>query len=161
MTRFVRWFVSLGVAAIVATLIVDAVYPIDMRVAANVSLVGMALGTTVFVLGYGTRSNWRNSRIGPTYLAYKASMALVLWQIVIAVWVSDTWPGRHEVRYVFYSLGAIGTVVWAAVLREAQKRRINDAADAADQDEESLLFDDYRRSDDDRCSEGSSDGGGD
>lgn len=126
MTRFVKWFVAVGIATTALVLIGDIFLPIDMRVAANVSLLGMALGTTVFAVGYGLRSNWWNSRIGPTYLAYKASMAMVLWQIAVAVWITDTWPGRHHVRYAFYSLGAIFTVVWALILRDAQKRRTAD-----------------------------------
>lgn len=121
MKRWVKWFIAGGVITIIATLVADIFLPIDMRVAANVSLVYMAIATTAFAVGYAVRSNWSNSWIGPVYLGYKATMALVLWQIVIAVWASNDWPGRQHTRFVIYSLGVIAAVVWAATLREAQR----------------------------------------
>lgn len=121
MKLWVKWFIGLGIVAIILTLLADIVLPIDMRIAANVSLIYMAVASTAFAIGYAVRSNWRNSRIGPIYLGYKSVMSLVLWQIVIAVWASPDWPGRQHARFIIYSLGAIATAVWWVTLREAQR----------------------------------------
>lgn len=117
-----RWFVGFCTVVIVGVLVADIWAPIDMRVAANVSLVYMAVGASVFAARYALWSHWRASQIGPTYLAFKVAMALVLWQIVFAVWADSDWPGRQHVRFVIYSAGAVAAVVWVGTLMRVQKR---------------------------------------
>jgi hypothetical protein len=121
-----KWFVGFSTAVIAAVLVADIWAEIDMRVAANVSLVYMAVGATVFAGRYALWSHWRASQIGPTYLAFKVAMALVLWQIVFAVWVDTDWPGRQHVRFVIYSAGAVAAVVWVATLMRVQKKARQD-----------------------------------
>lgn len=123
-----RWFVRVSLLVIAVTLFSDIWFDVDMRVAANVAAVPMAVGATVFAVLYGLRSNWRASGIGRAYLAFKVTMAAVLWQIVIAVWVDTDWPGRQHVRYAIYSVGVVMTVVWVVTLIRVQNRARQDRA---------------------------------
>lgn len=121
-----RLFVGISAVVIAAVLVADIWAQIDMRVAANMSLVYMAIGATVFAGRYALWSNWRASQIGSTYLAFKVAMALVLWQIVFAVWVDTDWPGRQHVRFIIYSVGAVAAVVWVGTLMRVQKKARQD-----------------------------------
>lgn len=121
-----RWFVGISAVVITVVLAADIWADIDMRVAANMSLMYMAVGATVFAARYAFWSNWRASQIGPTYLAFKVAMSLVLWQIVVAVWVDADWPGRQHVRFIIYSVGAVAAVVWVATLMRVQKKARRD-----------------------------------
>lgn len=107
------WLYALGAAAISATFLADVWLHIDYRVAADVSLIHMAVLVTVFTGLYWRRSKWRANRVGKVFLAKGVAFSLVLWQIVAAVWVDTDYPYRHHLRFAIYSLGA---VAYAAML---------------------------------------------
>lgn len=114
-----------GILVIIATMVSDLWLPIDYRVAANISLIYVASLTTVFVLLYGIRSNWRSNRIGKTLFAKSVVLPLVLWQIVVSVWWDIDYPFRHQIRFVIYVLGAVAYVTMLVSLwREQQHDRL-------------------------------------
>jgi hypothetical protein len=110
------WLYLIGTIAIVATFVADLWVHIDYRIAANVSLVYMALFVTVFTLLYAIRSNWRVNRIGKVFLAKGIAFSAVLWQIVIALWIDTEYPHRQELRFAIYSLGALAYLAMVVVL---------------------------------------------
>lgn len=116
-----RWFIELCVFLIAGTLLADIWWldSDDYRVAANVSLVYVAVFTTVFTVRYAFWSTWWTSRVGPTYLALKIFMSMVLWQIVVATWWDTDFPGRQEIRFAIYSFGAVAVLAMInALVRE-------------------------------------------
>ncbi|MGQ9348971.1 putative phage holin [Mycolicibacterium gilvum] len=107
-----------------ATFIADIWAPIDYRVAANVSLIYVAALTTIFVLLYGIRSNWRANQVGRTLFAKSVVLPFVLWQIVLATWWDTDFPYRQQVQFIIYSLGAVAYVTMTVLLwREQQSDR--------------------------------------
>ena len=64
-----RWAYVGGIALLGCTFVADIWLPVDYRVAANVSLIYVAALTTIFILLYGLRSNWRANHIGRTLFA--------------------------------------------------------------------------------------------
>jgi hypothetical protein len=115
------WLYALGAAAITATFLADLWLDIDYRVAANVSLFYMAALVTVFTVLYGWRSKWRANRVGKVFLAKGVAFSLVLWQGVAAVWVDDTYPYRHHLRFAIYSLGAVAYAAMVITLWVEQR----------------------------------------
>ena len=111
-----------GVVGIVATLVAGIWWTIDYRVAANVSLVYMVALTTVFAGLYLARSKWWTNRIGRIYLVKSLVLALVLAQIVAAVWWDTDYPFRQHIRFVIYSLGAVVYVPMIVSLLREQRR---------------------------------------
>lgn len=119
-----KWFTGLCVLSIAVVLLADIWWfnSDDYRVAANVSLVYIALLTAVFTARYAFWSQWWRSRVGPTYLALKVIMTVVLWQIVIATWWETDYTGRQQIRFAIYSLGAVAVLAMIRTLVREQRR---------------------------------------
>ena len=126
-----RWAYIGGILLIAATFIADIWAPVDYRVAANVSLIYVAVLTTVFVVRYGVWSNWRANHIGRTLLAKSIVLPVVLWQIVLSVWWDTEFPFRQQIRFVIYSLGAVAYATMVVMLwREQNQDRDEHARDS-------------------------------
>lgn len=123
-----KLFIGLCLALVAATLVADIWWfdTDDFRVAANVSLVHIALLTAVFTARYAFWSQWWTSRVGPTYLTLKIIMTVVLWQIVIATWWDTDFPGRQQIRFAIYSLGAVAVMAMIDKLVREQRRDRNE-----------------------------------
>lgn len=117
-----RWAYIGGILLVAATFAADIWVPIDYRVAANVSLIYVAVLTTIFILLYGIRSKWRTNHIGRTLFAKSIVLPFVLWQIVIATWWDTDFPFRQQIRFVIYSLGAVAYLTMVVMLAREQKR---------------------------------------
>lgn len=122
------WAVTLLAAVVVAA---DVWSEVDYRVAANVSLIVIAVLVTVFTVLYAGRSNWRASRIGRVFLINGTTLSLVLWQAVAAVWAGTDYPGRHHIRFAIYALGAVAyaamvVTLWREQQRDRAQGRIDD-----------------------------------
>lgn len=118
-----RRFVGMCLAGIILVLAADIWWfdSDDYRVAANLSLVYLTVFTAVFTVRYAGWSDWRASRIGPTYLMFKLVMTLVLTQIVASTWWDLNYPYRHQIRFVIYSVGAVFAIpMIAALVREQE-----------------------------------------
>lgn len=123
-----RWIYLVGAAAVAATIISDYWFTIDYEIAANVSLIYIAVLTISFTVLYGWRSRWWTNRIGKVYLAKSIILALVLIQAAMSVWWQDDYPGRQIIRFVIYSLGAVAYVpmlvsLWREQNRDRQRRK--------------------------------------
>ena len=59
-----RWLYLIGLAGIVGTLIADIWYEIDYSVAADVSLIYIAILSAAFAVRYAGWSRWWTNRIG-------------------------------------------------------------------------------------------------
>ena len=110
------WLYLVGIAAIAGTFLADLWMHIDYRVAANVSLVYMAVFVTSFTTLYAARSNWRVNRIGKVFLVKGIAFSAVLWQIVIATWIDTDYPHRQELRFAIYSIGALAYLAMLVML---------------------------------------------
>jgi len=119
-----KWFTGLCAASVGVVLLADIWWldTDDYRVGANVSLIYIALLTSVFTARYAFWSRWWNSRVGPTYLTLKLLMTLVLWQIVVATWWDTDFPGRQQIRFAIYSLGAVAVLAMINTLVREQRR---------------------------------------
>ncbi|SCX06078.1 hypothetical protein [Mycolicibacterium fluoranthenivorans] len=119
-----KWFIRVCVALIGAALLADIWWfePNTFRVAANVSLIAVAVFTTIFTVRYGFWSKWWTSRVGSAYLALKIFMSMLLWQIVLATWWDTDFPGRQEIRFAIYSLGAVSALAMIPKLVSEQRR---------------------------------------
>lgn len=128
-----RWVYFVGVAAIVGTFLADAWFWIDYRIGANVSLIYMAVLVTAFTVLYGVRSRWRGNRIGKVFFTKSVVLAFVLWQIVLATWDTE-FPWRQQLRFVIYTLGAIGYIPMLVTLWREQQRDRERRQQERDQD---------------------------
>ena len=118
-----RWFYLVAGLLMAGTLAADVwVDFIDYRVAANVSLVYIAVAVTGFALLYGIRSNWVANRIGRAFLTKSVVFSVVLWQIVVATWIDVDYPFRQHIRFVIYSFGALAYVHMVVMLWREQQR---------------------------------------
>lgn len=121
-----RWVYVVGVAAVAATIASDIWFTIDYELAANVSLVYIAILGGAFAVLYAARSKWWTNRIGKVYLAASVILALVLAQASLSVWWHDDYTGRQMIRFVIYSLGALAYMPMIFTLwREQQRDRRN------------------------------------
>ena len=102
-----RWAYAAAVALIVVVLALDVWFDIDYRIAANVSLVIVAVFVNVFAVLYWARSRWWANRIGKIYLAKSVVLSLFLSQVVVATWWDTDYPGRQHIRFAIYTLGAV------------------------------------------------------
>ena len=102
-----RWAYAAAVALITVILALDVWFDIDYRLAANVSLVIVAVFVNVFTVLYWARSRWWANRIGKIYLAKSIVLSLFLTQIVVASWWDTDYPGRQHIRFAIYTLGAV------------------------------------------------------
>lgn len=102
-----RWVYLVAILATVGTLLADLWWDVNYRLAANVSLIYIAILTTTFTILYAWRSRWWVNRIGKIYLTKSIVMSLVLVQIVAATWWAADYPGRQHVRFLIYTLGAL------------------------------------------------------
>lgn len=119
-----RWIYLAGMVGVAATIISDIWVDMDYELAANVSLIYIAILTVAFAALYGCRSKWWTNRIGKVYLAKSVILALVLVQAVLSVWWQDDYPGRQVIRFVIYSLGAVVYVpMLVSLWREQQRDR--------------------------------------
>ncbi|MBU8831490.1 putative phage holin [Mycolicibacterium goodii] len=117
-----RWVYLVAVAGIAATLAAGFWYAVDYELAANVSLIYVAVLSTVFAFLYGFRSRWWINRIGKVYLVQSALFSLVLIQVVVATWWDSDYPFRQQIRFVIYSLGAVALMPMILTLRAEQAR---------------------------------------
>ena len=117
-----RWVYIAGILTIVSTLVADIWVDINYRVAANVSLIYIAILATSFAALYGGGSKWWTNRIGRIFLIQTVLLACVLIQACVAVWVSAEYPDRHIFRFIIYSLGAVAYLPMLFSLRREQKR---------------------------------------
>lgn len=126
-----KWFIGASVALIAGVLLSDIWWlePDDFRVAANVCLTGLAVFTNIFTVRYAFWSKWWASRIGPTYLALKILMSMVLNQIVLAIWWDTDFPGRQEVRFAIYGFSWVAVLAMIDKLVREQRRRRDELAD--------------------------------
>lgn len=123
-----RWIYFAGAAGVAATLTADIWWDIDYRLAANISLVYIAVLTVSFAILYGCRSRWWTNRIGKIYLVKSLILALVLIQAAISVWWHMDYPGRDIIRFIIYSSGAVAYVpmlvsLWREQNRDRQRRK--------------------------------------
>ena len=119
-----KQFIIAGTVLVCCALLSDIWWwdPDDFRVAANVSLIAVALFTTVFTVRYAFWSRWWTSRVGPAYLALKIFMSMLLWQIAVATWWDSDFPGRQELRFVIYTAGAVAALAMIPKLMYEQRR---------------------------------------
>lgn len=117
-----RWVYLTGLAMVIGTLIADIWVHIDYRVAANVSLIYIAVLSTAFAILYGVRSKWRTNRIGKVFLVKSALLSAVLIQAAVAVWISTEYPNRHIFRFIIYSAGAVAYIPMLVTLWREQQR---------------------------------------
>ena len=122
-----RWLYLIGLAGIVGTLIADIWYEIDYSVAADVSLIYIAILSAAFAVRYAGWSRWWTNRIGKVYLAKSVILALVLVQAMVSVWWQSDYPGRQIIRFIIYSLGAVVYVPMLVTLWREQRRDRRDA----------------------------------
>jgi len=115
-----RWAYVGGIALLGCTFVADIWLPVDYRVAANVSLIYMAALTTIFILLYGLRSNWRANHIGRTLFAKSVVLPFVLWYNVLATWWDTDFPFRQQIRFAIYSLGAVAYLTMVVMLWREQ-----------------------------------------
>lgn len=119
-----RWAYLTAIVGIIATLIADIWVDVDYRLAANVSLIYVALFTTAFALLYGVRSKWWTNRIGKIFLAKSVVLPLVIAQAALATWWDTEYPFRQQIRFIVYSLGAVVYVpMLVSLWREQQRDR--------------------------------------
>ena len=117
-----RWLYLIGLAGIVGTLIADIWYEIDYSVAADVSLIYIAILSAAFAVRYAGWSKWWTNRIGKVYLAKSVILALVLVQAMVSVWWQSDYPGRQIIRFIIYSMGAVVYVPMLVTLWREQRR---------------------------------------
>lgn len=115
-----RW--TAAAVAILGFVAADIWFTIDYRVAANTAILVMATVVTVFAGLYALRSRWRSNRIGRIYLTKSVILAVVLWQIVAAVWLDTEYPGRQQVRFAIYAFGALAYLLMLVSLWREQNR---------------------------------------
>lgn len=122
-----RWVYLLGVSGIVGTLISDIWCDVDYEVAANVSLIYIAILAGAFAGLYLSRSKWWTNRIGKVFLAKCVILTMVLVQASLSVWWQDDYPGRQVIRFIVYSMGVIAylPMLWS-LWREQQRDRRGD-----------------------------------
>lgn len=118
------WIYLSGLAGIIGVLVADIWFDVDYRLAANVSLIYIALLVTVFTVLYGVRSRWRSNYLGRAFLIKGILLAAVLWQASAAVWIDTDYPGRQLFRFIIYTGGAVAYLVMLIILwREQRKDR--------------------------------------
>lgn len=119
-----RWIYAAGAAGVAGTIISDIWLDVDYGLAADISLIYIAILTVVFAALYALRSRWWSNRIGKVYLAKSLILALVLVQAVMSIWWEDDYPGRQVIRFIIYSLGAVAYVpMLVSLWREQQRDR--------------------------------------
>ena len=117
-----RWLYLIGLAGIVGTLIADIWYEIDYSVAADISLIYIAILSAAFAVRYAGWSKWWTNRIGKVYLAKSVILALVLVQTMVSVWWQSDYPGRQIIRFIIYTMGAVVDVPMLVTLWREQRR---------------------------------------
>ncbi|BCI54922.1 hypothetical protein NIIDNTM18_42000 [Mycolicibacterium litorale] len=117
-----RWAYGIGITGIAATFIAGFWVDIDYGLAADISLVYVAGLTTIFVLMYGLRSNWRANRVGKIFFVKGVVLPLLLWQVVTSVWWGSEYPGRQHIRFAIYSLAAVAYLAMVVALWHEQRR---------------------------------------
>lgn len=130
-----RWLYLVGLLGIAATFVSDIWCDIDYSIAADVSLVYIAVLSAAFAVRYAGWSKWWTNRIGTVYLAASVILALVLTQAMVSVWWQDDYPGRQIIRFIIYSLGAVAYVpmlvsLWREQRRDRRRRRDGDRSSA-------------------------------
>ncbi|MCC9182549.1 putative phage holin [Mycolicibacterium mageritense] len=109
-------------AGIIAILISDIWCEIDYQIAANLSLICIAVLSAAFAVQYAGWSKWWTNRIGKVYLVKSVILALVLAQAAASVWWQTDYPGRHIIRFIIYSLGAVTYAPMLVSLWREQRR---------------------------------------
>ncbi|OBC11469.1 hypothetical protein A5784_35240 [Mycobacterium sp. 852013-50091_SCH5140682] len=117
-----RWLYFLGLAGIAGTIIADIWFDIDYGLAADLSLIYIAVLSLAFAFQYAGWSKWWTNRIGKVYLAKSVLIALVLVQAGVTIWWQDDYPGRQIIRFVIYSLGAVAYMPMLVTLIREQRR---------------------------------------
>lgn len=103
------------------TLVADVWISIDYRLAANISLLCIAVLVNTFTGFYLTRSKWWTNRIGRIYLAKCLVFSLVLVQIALTLWGDADYPYRQQIRFAIYTVGAIVYVPMLVSLLRLQR----------------------------------------
>lgn len=114
------WLYILGVLLTAFTVLADVWTDIDYHLAANVSLIYISALVTVFTIRYGFWSNWKANRVGKVVLTKSITFSVVLWLITLQNWWDVDWPGRQQVRFVVYTLGAIAYLGMVVILVQQQ-----------------------------------------
>jgi amino acid transporter len=118
-----------GVTAVAAVMVcfafvLDLFVELDYRLAANISLLCVALLVNVFTLLYLFRSIWWKNEIGKIYLAKCLVLSAVLDQIALSLWWDLDYPFRQQIRFAIYTLGAVAYLpMLVSLLREQSRDR--------------------------------------
>ena len=124
------WGVTAAAVTILSMIVVDVWLPIDYKVAANISLLMIAVLVNAFTLLYFVRSKWWTNRIGRIYLAKCLVLSAVLDQIALVLWWDADYPGRQYIRFFIYTMGA---VVYVPMLLSLWREQQNDRRGGGDQ----------------------------
>lgn len=121
----VRTMYAIGTTAVAAALAVGAGAGVGTghwAVAADGCLAVMAVLAAAWAMLYGVGSAWQSSSLGRAVLAQAIIMAAVLAQGAVSQWVSTDYPGRHEIRFTMYALGAVAYATMLRSLWREQRR---------------------------------------
>ena len=130
-----RWY-GFGVGVVAATYIADIWLPINYQLAADISLICIAVWASLFAIRYAFWSRWWSTRIGRVFLANAVVLALVLIQGAVSAWWPGDYPGRGAIRFAIYTLGSTAFVPMVITLWCEQRRaRRRAAADRIDERE--------------------------
>lgn len=120
--RFLAWVNIMVIAGIVGTVLSDVWFDIDYRFAANIALGIMALLVVSFTLLYVLRSHWQSNRIGLIYAVKCGALSMVLVQATVASWWNLDYPGRQQIRFMIYAVGALVYIPMIVSLVRQQQR---------------------------------------
>ncbi len=122
MIRWLRWWYGFGAVVVMATYAADIWREIDYQLAADVSLICIAVFSTAFTIRYAFWSKWWTSRIGKVFLVKSVILSLFLIQAAVSVWWPGDYPGRGMIRFAIYSLGSTAFAAMLATLVREQRR---------------------------------------
>lgn len=120
--RFMVWVNIMVVVGIVGTVISDRWFDPNYRFAANIALLTMATLVVAFTILYVTRSRWSSNKIGLIYAVKCGALSMVLVQATVASWWNLDYPGRQQIRFMIYAIGALVYVPMILSLLHEQKR---------------------------------------
>lgn len=104
------------------TFLLDLLVEVDYRLAANISLLCVAVLVNVFTLLYLFRSIWWRNEIGKIYLAKCLVLSIVLDQIALSLWWDLDYPFRQQIRFAIYTMGAVVYLPMVVSLLREQAR---------------------------------------
>ncbi|OYN80479.1 hypothetical protein CG716_09745 [Mycolicibacterium sphagni] len=116
------WAYVIGGLLVPATFVSDIWLDIDYQLAADVSLIVVAVLVNAFTALYGFRSKWRTNRIGGVYLIKCIALSLFLLQATASVWWNEDYPFRQQIRFVIYAYAALVYIPMVITLWREQQR---------------------------------------